>query len=169
MLSFGDFAGASNGALTVDGGAGEDTISFGDDAGSGGAIASAAARSFSLLSAQAGTLVVDGGADTISFGARAGAGADTIRIGDQAESLRVNLGAADGAADTVIFDGLILSGEIFNRVFGEDTLIDVATNASQWTATDNGTDTQLSNTIDGSEILLRSVTGFGTNVEDYLM
>jgi hypothetical protein len=134
-ISFEHNAGYFYGSTTADGGAGDDTISFGGNAGY-----------------FYGSATADGGAgdDTISFGGNAGyfygsatadggAGADQISFGAGASTVIIDFGAADGAADELVFKGSVNDATILNWENDFD-LVDII-DPSQWIGEDDGTDT----------------------------
>jgi hypothetical protein len=110
VINVGNNAGAHQHELTVNGGAGNDEINAGSFAG-----------------AYSGLITVDGGAgdDKISFGfapgadggkviVDGGAGADTFEFGDNAQNLTIDLGEGDGEPDSVTFLGAVFNATIAN-------------------------------------------------------
>lgn len=122
IISFEGSAGYTDGQVTancetiaVDGGAGDDLIRFAFDAG-----------------ASRGRITVN-----------RGDGADKIQFSDGAQNLTVDLGAADNAVDTLIFEGYVSNATIANREQGLD-IVDVV-DPNQWAGIDNGTDPVFTN------------------------
>ena len=180
-MSFATFAGHIYGIVTANGGVGDDTISFGDRAGGAYGVITASGGdgndviSFGGRAGDASEVTANGGAgsDTISFGAEAGryagrvianggAGADTVRFGTDAQNLTIDLGAADGDIDTLIFEGAVTNATVANWEQGVDLVYIV--NATLWTGTDNGTDTVF--TLGTNSITFEDVTG--VDVDSFL-
>jgi len=113
----------------VNGGAGDDVVSFDYYAGNNN-----------------GNVTVNGGA-----------GADTFIFGDGAENLSINLGEGDGDVDSVTFDGEVFNTTIANWEFDIDDAVDVV-DAAAWTAQEAGGNTILT-TGDGQSLTFLDITG----------
>jgi hypothetical protein len=151
MITFGDSAGNNEGSIFVLGGVGDDTIRFGSTAAyqDGAAIADGGVGDDTIEFGRAagnfnGMAIARGGVDddiitfandAAAFGgnirAEGGAGADMITTGSMSDripaalSAVVDLGAGDGASDTLVFTRRIDGVDVENWEAGVDNAVDV--------------------------------------------
>jgi len=165
QITFGTFTALLNGTINVDTGDGNDRVSFGSESARGGDITVETGAGDDVIS-----LAREAARNNGTFEIFAGAGADAVNIGVDGGilngTINIDLGAADGAIDAVLFRGDIFNTTISNWETGIDT-VDVV-DPMDWTGNDNGTDTTFT-TTDGQSITFDGITGLGTDFDDFLI